>query len=346
MLSIRVQTYPYTESWSPADPSLWDPEDLELYLVWEGDELPEQFVARRDAYMKEEFAKLLTADAGKLERLGYKSVDGAEEWVTVEVSDGAALIPFWIDLSDEACICSTVRRSITDSWARCHRRVSPRRPNDLRRGTQTLRRSGSYGAIVYTSRPEVGTCDNRRETEASDLYHYITGDFEPTGVPDTYRVRRIEFSHSMPFEFRPLVLWNGKVSNIYLFTTPGIVHEIETVRIVTEPDEATVARYGVSARNGVIEVVSKTASREDDFEVTVYDKYNNPMRYLKGSFRSVDGKNTYKVSGLKLRNVQGVRPGMLPLVAVDGRVGPSPIWRRFLPARSKPYRFFLGGCIP
>lgn len=64
VLSIRVQTYPYTESWSPADPSLWDPEDLELYLVWEGDELPEQFVARRDAYMKEEFAKLLTADAG------------------------------------------------------------------------------------------------------------------------------------------------------------------------------------------------------------------------------------------------------------------------------------------
>ena len=44
---------------------------------------------------------MLTADAGKLERLGYKSVDGAEEWVTVEVSDGAALIPFWIDLSDE-----------------------------------------------------------------------------------------------------------------------------------------------------------------------------------------------------------------------------------------------------
>ena len=43
VLSIRVQTYPYTESWSPADPSLWDPEDLELYLVWEGDELPEQF---------------------------------------------------------------------------------------------------------------------------------------------------------------------------------------------------------------------------------------------------------------------------------------------------------------
>ncbi len=40
------------------------------------------------------------------------------------------------------------------------------------------------------------------------------------------------------------------------------------------------------------------------------------MRYLKGTFRSVDGKNTYKVSGSKLRNVQGVHPGMLPLVAV------------------------------
>lgn len=128
VLSIRVQTYPYTESWSPADPSLWDPEDLELYLVWEGDELPEQFVARRDAYMKEEFAKLLTADAGKLERLGYKSVDGAEEWVTVEVSDGAALIPFGLICRTRACICLTVRRLITDSWARYPRRVSPRLP--------------------------------------------------------------------------------------------------------------------------------------------------------------------------------------------------------------------------
>ena len=57
VLSIGVQIYPYTQSWKPADPSLWDPEDLELYLVWEGDELPEQFVARRDAYMIEEFAK-------------------------------------------------------------------------------------------------------------------------------------------------------------------------------------------------------------------------------------------------------------------------------------------------
>ncbi len=129
VLSIGVQIYPYTQSWSSADPSLWDPEDLELYLVWEGDELPEQFVARRDAYMKEEFAKLLTADAGKLERLGYKSVDGAEEWVTVEVSDGAALIPFFgLICRTRACICLTVRRSITDSWARYPRRVSPRLP--------------------------------------------------------------------------------------------------------------------------------------------------------------------------------------------------------------------------
>ena len=33
VLSIGVQIYPYTQSWKPADPSLWDPEDLELYLV-------------------------------------------------------------------------------------------------------------------------------------------------------------------------------------------------------------------------------------------------------------------------------------------------------------------------
>ena len=38
VLSIGVQIYPYTQSWKPADPSLWDPEDLELYLVWEGDQ--------------------------------------------------------------------------------------------------------------------------------------------------------------------------------------------------------------------------------------------------------------------------------------------------------------------
>ena len=145
--------------------------------MWEGDELPEQFVARRDAYMKEEFAKLLTADAGKLERLGYKSVDGAEEWVTVEVSDGAALIPFWIDLSDEGLYLSTVRRSITDSWARCHRRVSPRRPNDPRRGTQTLRRSGSLRCDRLYESSGVGTCDNRRETEAFRFVSLYYGRF-------------------------------------------------------------------------------------------------------------------------------------------------------------------------
>lgn len=152
VLSIRVQTYPYTESWSPADPSLWDPEDLELYLVWEGDELPEQFVARRDAYMKEEFAKLLTADAGKLERLGYKSVDGAEEWVTVEVSDGAALIPFWIDLSDEGLY-------LLDGEEIDYRQLGAISPSSIATATQMTsgearRRYGDrgrYGAIVYTS---------------------------------------------------------------------------------------------------------------------------------------------------------------------------------------------------
>lgn len=221
VLSIRVQTYPYTESWSPADPSLWDPEDLELYLVWEGDELPEQFVARRDAYMKEEFAKLLTADAGKLERLGYKSVDGAEEWVTVEVSDGAALIPFWIDLSDEGLY-------LLDGEEIDYRQLGAISPSSIATATQMTsgearRRYGDrgrYGAIVYTSRPESERVTIEEKQKPSDLYHYITGDFEPTGVPDTYRVRRIEFSHSMPFEFRPLVLWNGKVSNIYLLLLP------------------------------------------------------------------------------------------------------------------------------
>lgn len=131
VLSIGVQIYPYTQSWKPADPSLWDPEDLELYLVWEGDELPEQFVARRDAYMKEEFAKLLTADAGKLERLGYKSVDGAEEWVTVEVSDGAALIPFWIDLSDEGLY-------LLDGEEIDYRQLGAMSPSSIATATQML----------------------------------------------------------------------------------------------------------------------------------------------------------------------------------------------------------------
>ena len=136
-------------------------------LVWEGDELPEQFVARRDAYMKEEFAKLLTADAGKLERLGYKSVDGAEEWVTVEVSDGAALIPFWIDLSDEGLY-------LLDGEEIDYRQLGAMSPSSIATATrmtsgEARRRYGDRGSLrcdrLYES-SGVGTCDNRRENRS------------------------------------------------------------------------------------------------------------------------------------------------------------------------------------
>ena len=97
---------------------------------------------------------MLTADAGKLERLGYKSVDGAEEWVTVEVSDGAALIPFWIDLSDEGLY-------LLDGEEIDYRQLGAISPSSIATATQMTsgearRRYGDrgrYGAIVYTSRP-------------------------------------------------------------------------------------------------------------------------------------------------------------------------------------------------
>ena len=140
--------------------------------------------------------------------------------MTVEVSDGAALIPFWIDLSDEGLY-------LLDGEEIDYRQLGAISPSSIATATQMTsgearRRYGDrgrYGAIVYTSRPESERVTIEEKQKPSDLYHYITGDFEPTGVPDTYRVQRIELSHSMPFEFRPLVLWNGKVSNIYLFTT-------------------------------------------------------------------------------------------------------------------------------
>lgn len=98
-----------------------------------------------------------------------------------------------------------------------------------------------------------------------------------------------------------------------------MARDIETIEFIGNLDEDLIARYGTAARYGIIKVTSKQASRQSDSVKTIYDRNNHPLRYLKGDFRSVDGRNTYKVRRLKLQNLSGKKRSELPLVVADGR---------------------------
>lgn len=75
----------------------------------------------------------------------------------------------------------------------------------------------------------------------------------------------------------------------------------------------------LSGDGGSRDILKQTLRVSDSVE-TIYDRDNHPFRYLKGSFRSVDGRNTYKVRRLKLQNLSGKKQDELPLVVADGRV--------------------------
>ena len=75
----------------------------------------------------------------------------------------------------------------------------------------------------------------------------------------------------------------------------------------------------LSGDGGSRDILKQTLRVSDSVE-TIYDRDNHPFRYLKGSFRSVDGRNTYKVRRLKLQNLSGKKQNELPLVVADGRV--------------------------
>lgn len=99
---------------------------------------------------------------------------------------------------------------------------------------------------------------------------------------------------------------------------PGAADHIASIRIVPAPGGRVFETYGPAARNGVVCVTSRYAGREED-EPTVYDAKNHPFRYLKGEFVSVDGRNTFKVRKLGMRNLKRADPFSLPLVLVDDR---------------------------
>lgn len=83
--------------------------------------------------------------------------------------------------------------------------------------------------------------------------------------------------------------------------------------------EFVIVRGDTLSGDGSSRDILKQTLRVSDSVETIYDRDNHPFRYLKGSFRSVDGRNTYKVRGLKLQNLSGKKQDELPLVVADGR---------------------------
>lgn len=84
--------------------------------------------------------------------------------------------------------------------------------------------------------------------------------------------------------------------------------------------ETIIVRYDTLSEDGERRDILKQILCVSDSVETVYDRNNHPLRYLKGNFRSVDGRNTYKVRKLKLQNLSGKKRSELPLVVADGRI--------------------------
>lgn len=84
--------------------------------------------------------------------------------------------------------------------------------------------------------------------------------------------------------------------------------------------ETIIVRYDTLSEDGGHRDILKQILCVSDSVETIYDRNNHPLRYLKGDFRSVDGRNTYKVRKLKLQNLNGKKRSELPLVVADGRI--------------------------
>ncbi len=180
---------------------------------------------------------------------------------------------------------------------------------------------GRWGAVEMATRPSAPQTAATTESYRPNPISYLKGDFRSVDGYNTFRVRNVRLSEKFfqDREHAPLVLWNDAVVRIQTFSNAGMARDIETIEFIGNLDEDLIARYGTAARNGIIKVTSKQASRQSDNEKTIYDRDNHPFRYLKGSFRSVDGRNTYKVRRLKLQNLSGKKQDELPLVVADGR---------------------------
>lgn len=180
---------------------------------------------------------------------------------------------------------------------------------------------GRWGAVEMTIRPSAPQTAATTEPYRPNPISYLKGDFRSVDGYNTFRVRNVRLSEKFfqDREHAPLVLWDDAVVRIQTFSNAGMARDIETIEFIGNLDEDLIARYGTAARYGIIKVTSKQASRQSDSVETVYDRNNHPLRYLKGNFRSVDGRNTYKVRRLKLQNLSGKKRSELPLVVADGR---------------------------
>lgn len=322
VISISIENYPRKMSWSPADPSTWNPDDVELYLVWNG-ELSDELLTRFEqaealdfAHFREKFEKNPSASVAESIQV---SGDGQITTVILRQTDVNRPIPTF-DPADK-------KFYVLDGKEVNANTLSQRAARDFASVTLLKRaaavkkygQKGRAGAIELTSRPQPKQSVATPAPKA-DPFQYLTGNFKSVDGRNTYKVRNIGLRTGGSWDsgHLPLVLWNGRVSNIHVFSNNHVDRDIETIQIISDPDAATIARYGSAARNGVIRVVTKEL--KGDREKTIYDRSNHPFRYLRGRMVSIDGRNTYKVSNLSLRNVLETDPDSLPLVVVDDRV--------------------------
>ena len=180
---------------------------------------------------------------------------------------------------------------------------------------------GRWGAVEMATRTSAPQTAATTEPYRPNPISYLKGDFRSVDGYNTFRVRNVRLSEKFfqDREHAPLVLWDDAVVRIQTFSNAGMARDIETIEFIGNLDEDLIARYGTAARYGIIKVTSKQAARQSDSVKTIYDRNNHPLRYLKGNFRSVDGRNTYKVRRLKLQNLSGKKRSELPLVVADGR---------------------------
>lgn len=305
--------------WGRSDSSAWSRDDMQLCLVL-GEEIPDGLLPLFDRSVRlavERYAAKCADDPAV-------SVIASEEGLTTtflfaEDADPVRLIPrfeaeqaLWL-LDGEPIgqfqlfgISSREIASVTL----------------LRREEAVKRygRRGRMGVVELTSRPLAG--ESGEAGPKPDPFHWLEGDFEPLpGQPDTYRVSKLGLRRVEPWRTGcfPLTLWDGRIVDFRMLGNPGAADHIASIRIVPAPGGRVFETYGPAACNGVVCVISRYAGREEDDEPTVYDAKNHPFRYLKGEFVSVDGKNTFKVRKLGLRNLKRADPFSLPLVLVDDR---------------------------
>lgn len=327
IVELNFQESSRRHSWGWGLDEPWNPEWVELHLAWAGDAMSDVLQARYE----ESWDAQLAADGQNIEThkpfSGFASItqsDDGQVW-TLTVSESGkrwAILPF----VPEAILYLLDGKEVSqaDFYKRYPEEVTSVRLLKSAAAVRKYGKRGRCGAIEATSRRKSGKAIVEEKVVKPNPMAYLKGDFKPVaGRKGTYTVTKIDryLTADSDWDRIPLVLWDDRIVSIYQLH-PGTVGKIETIRIIDDIDADVLARYGTAARNGVISVVSKASLREGDREETIYDRSNHPFRYLKGRFVSIDGRNSYKVRNLSLRNVSGTDPDSLPLVVVDDRVVP------------------------